>query len=359
MNAESAYLFRHAVVREAAYELQLPSDREQLHAVTAELLQEQHRDSLDAAAAEIARHLRLGGAGSEQERPFVRRGADHAQKNFDHDTTIEMLERLLEIGNEADQQAARQLLYGWYLRFRNDSVRARHHALGLLRMGRSSGKAGLVSRALSLIATTRSDARAIRLNRRAYRIAAKAQSWLPAGLALGNLGLRLLKIDERKSERVLRRAIVLNEKAANHAGVGYFKGSLAGVLLKKGCMNEARRLAQQAVTILEAIKAMQYLPLAYSKYAHVLSELGRFEEADRILRRGIKTAMETGIARDVGALLYERACLCLRRGQHEEAAESWHRAQTLLSEAGYAEDLEDQRQALQRLCEELGVPMPE
>ena len=32
-SAESAYLFRHALLREAAYQLQLPTDRARLHAL--------------------------------------------------------------------------------------------------------------------------------------------------------------------------------------------------------------------------------------------------------------------------------------------------------------------------------------
>lgn len=359
MTAELAYLFRHAVVREAAYELQLPSDREQLHAVAAELLQGQHADSLDAAAAEIARHLRLGGASRAQERTFVRRGARHAQKSFDHDTTIEMLERLVDIGSEADRQAAHQELYAGYIRYRHDESSARRHALGLLRLGRSTGKEGLVSRALSLIAISRSGQRSIRLNRRAYQIAARASSLLPAGLALGNLGMNLMRENPGKGLRVLRRAIALNERAGNHAGVGYFKGILAGKLLAEGSLVDAERLANEAVLILGEIDGKQYLPTAYSTRADVLEKRGRLKEADDALARGLEIGQETGIARDIGALSFKRACLCIRRGLHNDAVELWRTARTLFSEAGYLEDLESQRQSLQRLCDELGVPMPE
>ncbi|MBZ0137064.1 MAG: hypothetical protein K8I27_11895 [Planctomycetes bacterium] len=358
-SAEETYVFRHAVVRDAAYELQLPTDRESLHGIAARVMIDLHADSLESAAAEIARHLRLGGSDQELEREFVIKGAQYANDNFDQHSTIEMLERLVEIGTDADEMAARQILFGAYIRFRDDKVRAREHALGLFRTGRSSGKQGAVSRALSLLAATRSGARSVRLNRRAYRIAARAGARFPAGLALGNMGVNLIEYDPRKGERILRRAIALNAKAGNRAGEGYFRGTLAARMLRSNRLEEAERLVGEAVAILEQIGAKQYLPTVYATQARVLDKQGRLDEADRVLRHGIEMGRETGIARDIGALSYERACVCLKRGLHEEAVELWRTARTLFTEWGYLEELKDQRQSLQQLCEELYVPMPE
>ncbi|MBI2920950.1 MAG: hypothetical protein HYY18_07685 [Planctomycetes bacterium] len=39
VNAERAYLFRHALLRDAAYQLQLPRDRERLHALALEAIE--------------------------------------------------------------------------------------------------------------------------------------------------------------------------------------------------------------------------------------------------------------------------------------------------------------------------------
>jgi predicted ATPase len=38
--AETAYLFRHALVREAAYELQPPGDRGRLHALVLQIIED-------------------------------------------------------------------------------------------------------------------------------------------------------------------------------------------------------------------------------------------------------------------------------------------------------------------------------
>ena len=39
VNAETAYFFRHALTRDAAYQLQLPGDRAKLHALAFHLIE--------------------------------------------------------------------------------------------------------------------------------------------------------------------------------------------------------------------------------------------------------------------------------------------------------------------------------
>ncbi|MCA8915130.1 MAG: tetratricopeptide repeat protein, partial [Planctomycetes bacterium] len=65
MYAELAYLFRHALMRDAAYELHLPEERARLHALAHDAIEQlfSARDSeLDAMALELAHHA--GSAGS-------------------------------------------------------------------------------------------------------------------------------------------------------------------------------------------------------------------------------------------------------------------------------------------------------
>lgn len=93
MHAEFAYLFRHALLRAAAYELQPPGERAMLHAVALTLLEDVLRQTsgeagLDAAADDLARHAgaaRLG-CPTEQAASFghaeigwLKRAAKHAK----------------------------------------------------------------------------------------------------------------------------------------------------------------------------------------------------------------------------------------------------------------------------------------
>src|SRR5690606_3055555 len=50
MHAEEAYLFRHALLREAAYELQPPSLRARLHATVVEIIEQELSSPPDLSA---------------------------------------------------------------------------------------------------------------------------------------------------------------------------------------------------------------------------------------------------------------------------------------------------------------------
>ncbi|MCC6741709.1 MAG: hypothetical protein IT452_21905, partial [Planctomycetia bacterium] len=109
MNAETAYVFRHALLREAARQLQMPGDRARLHAVAFGIVEEMaggppgERPALDrdeevspdarpadAWAAELAEHAAqaLHAPQADQSRfaaarrEYLRRAAEHAQRQF-------------------------------------------------------------------------------------------------------------------------------------------------------------------------------------------------------------------------------------------------------------------------------------
>lgn len=104
VSAESAYLFRHAVVRDAAYELQLPSERAVLHGLALDILEALPGLNLTAVGLELARHARAAqetnrdaGRFVQAERRHLRAGGDFARFNYDYPGALEAFERLHEL----------------------------------------------------------------------------------------------------------------------------------------------------------------------------------------------------------------------------------------------------------------------
>ncbi|KAF0241567.1 MAG: hypothetical protein FD180_4368, partial [Planctomycetota bacterium] len=111
MIAELSYLFRHAILRDAAYQLQLPSDRSLLHALAFAAIEDaaggrpQGAAPLDATepasfqahftdpfAEELAEHARLAGGASSTNgdamsaawKLYLRRAAELSERSFHH-----------------------------------------------------------------------------------------------------------------------------------------------------------------------------------------------------------------------------------------------------------------------------------
>lgn len=66
-SVEDIYLFRHAVYRDVAYELQLPSERSQLHTAAISIAEQFFTNELHLVAAELATHAHLAQQGASAE----------------------------------------------------------------------------------------------------------------------------------------------------------------------------------------------------------------------------------------------------------------------------------------------------
>jgi len=104
-SAETAYLFRHALVRDAAYELHLPRARAALHALALDLLASALPEGgRGEAALELAHHAHAAASGAPAheaarlhvlEAGYLEAAYEHAHRRFRHDDAISSLGRLV------------------------------------------------------------------------------------------------------------------------------------------------------------------------------------------------------------------------------------------------------------------------
>ena len=97
--AESAYMFSHALLQRACYELMLPSVRAELHRQALEFLHTHHL----ATPEELAGHALAGQAGApapvadrlkQQRREFLQTAVEQASAGFANERCLALLEEL-------------------------------------------------------------------------------------------------------------------------------------------------------------------------------------------------------------------------------------------------------------------------
>jgi tetratricopeptide (TPR) repeat protein len=122
---EQAYLFHHVLARDAAYELQLPNERAQLHQLAFELIEhafggrapepppvtylrssgyELH--AVDAVAGELANHLRAGGETDSSKdllRLYLRRAGEHAERVYHNEDAVRTWRELAKLSSANDR----------------------------------------------------------------------------------------------------------------------------------------------------------------------------------------------------------------------------------------------------------------
>lgn len=96
MQAETAYLFRHALLRDGAYQLHLPGDRARLHGLALDIIEQLFKDNpsaLDAASGDLADHA-LSAA----------QGGDDAARNEYLRRELHWLERAVAVSERSGRQ---------------------------------------------------------------------------------------------------------------------------------------------------------------------------------------------------------------------------------------------------------------
>ena len=258
--AEQSYLFRHALVRDAAYELQLPAERERLHGLAFEVMEAAvggrppdlplmkiseavQLHPSDARAADLAEHARLGGIGDEARRLYLKRAGFFADREY---RVADALGYWLEFAELVVGEERAQANYlGARLCFLQGDTQEALRLLSLaldesssLRMrGRVLG-----SIALTLHATgRRADAEARYLE--AMQLLDSDGDARSRGVVLGNLA-DLYRISGRmqEAEQALETALKLGREAANRRSECIVTSVLAQLYQHTGRHAEAEKI---------------------------------------------------------------------------------------------------------------------
>lgn len=267
MHAELAYVFRHALLRAAAYELQLPEDRARLHALALhalELALADAPDALNAAARELADHAALGTATepalAAREVHWLLRAARHAQAGYRHDAEAECLQRLVShaAATPARQREALEDLANCRSRA-GRPLQALAHFEGLLAIGRRDGDPGVELAALNGM-----------------------------GQALRQLG-RLAE-----SGTVLLQAVERARATGRIDRLAVAAGMLGVLREYEGRTDEAARWYEQSLAAARAAGDRKSEELALGNHANLHLVLRRHDQAMQIYQQALQIAVERG-----------------------------------------------------------------
>jgi len=267
------------------------------------------------AACQTAGLLTISGNGEEQ-RFFVHRW-----------TAAELADRQPERLAEAHRKAARY----WQWRVRawpqddaaivHDLLEARHH---LLQSGDSEAAVEATERACKQLHTWGAwDQEASLVHETLTQMPANSPHrafWIrQLGLLAQERG------DYDQADRQYRRALDVNERLGNRAGVADNYHQLGNVALLRGDYDQAERMYQRSLDIDERLGDNAGLAASYHNLGNVAFVRGDYDQADRLYQRalGINKLLgdEARLATSYGAL----GNLAKERGRYDEAASHYRR----------------------------------
>ncbi|MBK8205740.1 MAG: tetratricopeptide repeat protein [Planctomycetes bacterium] len=340
MHAELAYLFRHALLRDAAYTLQMPGDRERLHAsalAILETLSGGESPALSAAdcCAEMAEHARLAGNLHAEQR-HRQLAATMAAIRWRNQEETEHLLRLIEISEgpaaahyhvrlcdklrlmgrfDHAMQQARLAIDGLPP---GDKQRSKAAAL----LGRMCGHTGNAEAGLPWLKQALADAEA------SGDVEQVAYAWNETGLLFSRLGR------PADSEAAYARSRELSEAAGLLGALGDATSNLAAALYVKGDLTTAEALNRQALEIHRRTGHRVSEGVVLGNLASVLRMSGRAEEAERLFGQAIEIHRQVGDRFHEGLNSSNLGNLHRVAGNFEVARGLYLRARDIMREIG-------------------------
>ncbi len=315
---EREYAFRHALVRDAAYQMLTPEDRELGHRLGAEWLERagEHDPML------LGEHFERG-ASLERASVFYGRAAFQALEGNDLVAAKVAAERAVRSGARGTEYGELQLLLAEASRWLAEHEAARGHAHSALEAlpPDSDGWHGAAAEAIEAAVTLGNVEEARMVARRVLDVsndvamsAARVIAISRIAIALDGAGVyelaaTLLASVERAGDFIARdpaaRAFLLSAKVARASW--------------EGDLELAAHLAQEAALCFEILGDARNATRQREAAGKALLELGAYAAAEGVLRETEKTALALGLLTVAGQAKLRLALACMRTGRPAEA----------------------------------------
>lgn len=366
VNAETAYLFRHALLRDAAYQLQVPSDRARLHALALVIVEHvlggapappanpfediMPPHATDVAAAELAFHARqAAGAGltaeeaAQKEILYLWRAGRFAQKAWLPSEAIECMSRIIEHPRAPlVWRAAACLRAAVSLRTRGQPKAAEERVLQGLAWAREGGSREGEMHLLDLLGTARRDLSQLNSSNEAFAaalaLALALNDVARQGIGHGQLAVNRVRRGELvEAERGYRSAIALALEAKDRRREGAWTGALASVLRMTGRMDESEAAFNRAIELMREAGDRQNEGIFLCNSGALFEHQGKYAEAKARFEAGLKLARQAGDRATEGLCLGNLGVVAHEQGDEATAEPAFLEALEVARQSGDSE----------------------
>jgi tetratricopeptide (TPR) repeat protein/class 3 adenylate cyclase len=298
---ELRYIFRHALLREAVYDMQLRTRLEQLHGLIAQAIERLYSDQLEERYADLAFHYEQANV-FDKTCEYLQKAADYARSNYQNQQALDYYEKLLDKLSKPADHASQIRTY--------------------LNKGR----------VLELIGDWDACQDAYE---RALHLAKESRDVLLLGQANNNLGkLLLLKGDYVDAMGYLRTGAGLFESIDDRSGKAKVYGSLGELYFRQGKYNEAKEYFEQSLATQE--EGMD--PTGSAQVAANLGlthmNQGNYDDGIHCQLTQLAISERYNDKQGMANLHTNLGIVYFEKGDYDEALESYQRGLALSEELG-------------------------
>lgn len=379
---ELRYIFKHSLLREAVYDMQLKTRLKELHHLIGEAIEKLYEHNLEQRYVDLVFHYEQAGDEAKQQE-YLRKAADYAKEFFQNQQALHYYDKLIVIlenqGNDTEKTktllkkaSILELIGRWdeaeTLAFQAIDLAQKvndHKLLGrandaighlLMLKGRYEEADGYLETAAAFFGSSHDDRgtskvyghlgtlyfrqgkyedaklyfiRSIQMAQLYKHTSSLAQIVATLGLTYMNLG----KYDD--GIRWQRSQYEACQKVNDRQGMATLLTNMGIVYFEKGEYNEALDCYQQGLALAEELGNKQLLSIAIGCIGTVWQRKGRFDLAQQHFERDLVITEELGDKQGICIALGLMGDLFSVMGKFDEAVEFMQRNLKLGEELGY------------------------
>jgi len=338
---ELRYIFRHSLLREAAYSMQLRVRLQQLHQLIAEAIERLYADNIEERYVDLAFHYEQAGV-FDKTCLYLRKAADYSKRNYQNQQALEYYEKLLKkLGRQSDvvdqirtyikKGKIQELIGQW-----EACEQTYEKALGLAKKSRDVVMLGQANNNLGHLLMLRGDyAKAMNYLQIAAGLFESIEDEL--GLArvqgnLGNLYFRQGKYDEAMT--YFERSIELGYTRTGTAGSAQIVANLGLTYMNQGKYDEGIRCQEVQLDICRRQNDKQGMATLFTNMGIVYFERGDYDDALSCYEQGLALSEELGNKQLTSIAIGCIGSVYERKGNYEKAMELFRQDLALCEELG-------------------------
>lgn len=299
--SELRYIFRHSLLREAAYSMQLRTRLQQLHRQIAEAMEHLYPDKLEERYVDLAFHYEQAGVFGKT-CDYLRKAADYARRNFQNQQALEFYEKLLTKLEEKSDSA--------------------HQIRTLISKGR----------VLELIGEWE---KCEAVYREALMLAKKLRDILLLGTTHNSLGqVLLLKGDYDDAQDRLQTAERLFESVEDLSGIVKVKGNLGNLYFRQGAYDQAQQYFQESISIGRKLDPPQIDARIVANLGLTYMNRGEFQEGIRQQKEQLHICESNKDKQGCATIRTYMGIVYLEQGDYDSALKSFEQGLEISRELG-------------------------
>lgn len=338
---ELRYIFRHSLLREAAYSMQLRTRLQQLHLSIAEAIERLYADKIEERYVDLAFHYEQANV-FDKTCEYLRKAADYARRNYQNHQALDFYEKLLQkLSNQKDtvNQIQTHLKRGKILEMIgqwDQGEEAYQHALQLAKKSRDALLLGQAHNSLGHLLLLKGDYISARnYLQSAAQLFESIEDYNGIAKVYGNLGTLYFRHgDYEDAKSYFKESISLGQGHNDSAVNAQIVANLGLTYMNQGDYDESIRCQREQLAICRRNNDKQGMATIYTYLGIVYLEKGEYEEARESFGRGLRYSEELGNKMLTSIAIGNLGLVYERQGDYDTAMEH------------YQLDL--------RLCEELG-----